>query len=140
MYANVYFGRTIGYAGITFNLIGIIVGVLLIDVIAWVLVKISEKRKDGGNDLFIDVQDTSIEGKPMKEVTFILPEFLKEKMFKGLRESFGIEQESIRMMECDKIKHIKFQFILSQRQADSLGKGLMGMYRVMAGLEKISYN
>ena len=140
MYTNVFLGNAMGYAGLTGILMGIILGFLLLDLIKFGYQKLKANRRSGENVFTIDVKDIVVGGFPMRETTIVIPDFLKEKMFKGLSEAFGIQKENIILMGCDKDNHSKFQFILTEYQAESMEKGIMGMYRNMTGLDKISYN
>jgi len=147
MYIIAYAKISIGLSEATLTILGVIAGALFWGIIKAiskaVLKAIKTSQNRNNNSIYMTAKKISpneTTGQNLVEVTAIIPDFLKNKMITGLKESFGIEQKDIRIEKFDKENHSKFLYILDEENARLHEKALMGMYRAMTGLDKITHN
>jgi len=138
LYFHVWNGGQFDFAGVTFLIAGIIIGMAILDIAKWGFNKL--KRKDN-NRIIVNTKIIRIEGVyDITEVTMVIPNAHKDKMLSALKENFGINHENPRMMAWENDTHAKFSFVLNRNDMYTLKRGLIAMYRTLAGLDKINYN
>lgn len=138
LYMTAWKNTEFGFALATLLILGVITGMGLVEIAEWGFRKL--KPKDN-NRIIVSAKRIRIEGVyNMTEVTMVIPNSHKDKMLSALKENFGIDHENIRMMAWENNTHAKFSFVLDRNDMHALKRGLIAMYRTLAGLDKITYN